>query len=42
MITQGTDGVSRGSFKEGVDAGEDMIKLRPWGKFATEADSKLK
>ena len=32
MIAQGTDGVSRGSLKEGVGVGKHMLEFCPWGK----------
>ena len=31
MMARGTDGVSRGSSREGVGLGESMLKFCPWG-----------
>ena len=42
MKKQGTDGLSRGHFKEGVCIGELMDKYCPWGKFAHERSPLLK
>ena len=41
MISQGTDGVSRGSLQEGVAAGEKMLKHCPWNKSALETSKQL-
>ena len=41
MIAQGTDGVSRGSLREGVCVGETMRSFCPWGKSAIEQSPKL-
>ena len=42
MIAQGTDGVSRGQWKEGVTAGLKMLSFCPWGKTALEVAPRLK
>lgn len=42
MIAQGTDGVSRGNLKEGVNQGIDMFSFFPWNKSALEAQPLLK
>ena len=42
ITAQGTDGLSRDSFKSGVATGEDMIKFCPWRKSAIEAESILR
>ena len=42
MMAQGTDGVSRGSLKEGVALGEAMISFCPWGMSALETEENLK
>ena len=42
MQAQGTDGVSRGSLREGVSLGRDMIAYCPWGKNALEVSPELK
>ena len=42
MQAQGTDGVSRGLFKEGVTTGLNMLSFCPWDKSALEASPGLK
>ena len=42
MIAQGTDGVSRGSLKEGVGVGKNMLELCPWRKSCLEAELELR
>ena len=42
MMAQGTNGVSRGSLKEGVALVEAMINFFPWGRSALEAEENLK
>ena len=42
MMVQCTDGVSRGSLREGVGLGESMLKFCPWGKSALDSEVKLK
>ena len=42
MQAQGTDGVSRGSLREGVAVGKEMITFCPWGKSALETSPSLK
>ena len=42
MIAQGTDGVSRGQWNEGVTAGLKMLSFCPWGKTALEVAPRLK
>ena len=41
MMAQGTDGVSRGSLRDVVAVGQDMLDLWPWEKSAIELDLKL-
>ena len=41
MIAQGTDGVSRGSLREGVAAGQRMLDHCPWNKSALEMSPEL-
>lgn len=36
MKAQGTDGISRGSLREGVSAGEFMQRFCPWGENVLE------
>jgi hypothetical protein len=40
MITQGTDGVSRGNLKEGVGSGVDMLSIVPLHLSALERHPK--
>ena len=42
MMAQGTDGVSRGSLREGVAVGKEMISFCPWGRTALESEKNLK
>ena len=42
MMAQGTDGVSRGSLREGVGLGESMLKFCPWGESALGSEVKLR
>ena len=42
MQAQGTDGVSRGSLKEGVAVGKEMIAFCPWGKSALTTSPDLR
>ena len=42
MQAQGTDGLSRGSFNEGVTFGEAMHRFCPWGQSAIEREPALK
>ena len=42
MIAQGTDGVSRGQWNEGVTSGLKMLSFCPWGKTALEVAPRLK
>ena len=42
MISQGTDGVSRGQWKDGVTGGLKMLSVCPWGETALEVAPKLK
>ena len=42
MIAQGTDGVSRGSLREGVAAGQRMLDHCPWNKSAIDTSPELK
>ena len=41
MIAQGTDGVSRGQWKDGVTEGLKSLSFCPWGKIALEVAPKL-
>ena len=41
MISQGTDGISRGRLNQGVSLGENMLKHCLWGKNALDAAPKL-
>ena len=41
MISQGTDGVSRGSLKEGFLLGESMLNFCPWHLNALEREPAL-
>ncbi len=36
MMAEGTDGTSRGHFKEGVSIGENMLTFLPWNESAFE------
>jgi hypothetical protein len=36
MMAEGTDGTSRGHFKEGVSIGENMLTFLPWNESALE------
>ena len=42
MQAEGTDGISRGLFKEGVSTCLDMLSFCPWHKSALEISGKLK
>ena len=42
MIAQGTDGVSRGTLREGVAAGQRMLEHCPWNKSALVSSNALK
>ena len=42
MRAQGTDGVSRGNFKEGVSIGEAMLSFCPWHLSALDRNPKLR
>ena len=41
MISQGTDGILRGSLEHGVAIGKSMLKHYPWGYSALEASPTL-
>ena len=41
MISQGTDGISRGRLNQGVGVGEHMLAHCPWGVSALEASPNL-
>ena len=41
MITQGTDGISRGTLKEGIGLGEAMLTFCPRGKSALDRSPSL-
>ena len=42
MISQGTDGVSRGNLGEGVIVEQEMLPLCPCGKLVIDTESSLK
>ena len=42
MQVQGTDGISRGSLREGVSLGKSMLRFCPWSKSALERSPELK
>ena len=41
MISQGTDGISRGALDQGVACGQRMLKHCPWGRTALEVSDTL-
>ena len=42
MQKQGTDGVSRGNFNEGVTSGQNMLSFCPWHLSPSQRNDKLK
>ena len=42
MQSQGTDGISRGSLREGISLGQSMLKFCPWGLSALTRSTTLK
>ena len=42
MMAQGTDGVSMGSLKHGVDMGKYMLYFCPWRRLPIEAEPQLR